>query len=373
LTARFGPSIVDVGGVGFVTTSVQHRRVLDPVVSEFDRTTGAAPTIVQLPGLSGVEVGRAWSRASRLNRVLEKWALLQGVSLPAQVRDVIFQSAVLLGRASRAATLDSYPQALVVGTQHNSAERAVLHAAIVSGRATVYVPHAPVADNPMYEDLPTHWAILRGPAEVDWYRDLGAGRSMLVGGDPSIASKVPDSIPRSRQVVYAAGADPSTVRQDVQLICSAGLQNVTYCPHPRYETAIDGDAAFPTSWLRGTAGSTFDELRTRGAIALIQRGSGVGLEALRLGLPVIDLRSPGSSAHYPYLRSPLIEVARNGEDLAVILSEVQGGRDRDRERRDYATTWSAFGGVEAASVIAEQIGVLSRGEIPHKLVLDGWA
>ena len=373
LTSRAGPSVVGVDGVGFVTTSVQHRRVLDPVVSEFARTAGADPRIVQLPGLSVIEVARAWSRASRLNRVLEKWALSQGVSLPAQVRDVIFQSAVLLGRANRAATLDSYPQVLVVGTQHNSAERAVLQAAIMSGRATVYVPHAPVADNPMYEDLPTHWAIVRGPGrgglvsrsrcrtgDAGWRRSFhrveGAGQHSAVGAGCLCSGRRPDHSATRRAAHLFGGAaerhllSSSEVRggdrrgRGISHLVAPwhGRKHVrrtqnrwSDCPHPKRKWRRIGGIASRTA--------------------------------------VIDLRSPGSSAHYPYLRSPLIEVAHNGEELAAILSEVEGGRHRDRERRDYAMTWSAFGGAEAASVIAEQIGVLRRSEIPQTLVLDGWA
>lgn len=206
--------------------------------------TGNSPRPLRLPRLSAIEVRRSWSRGARLHRVLQEWASKQNVVLPGQVQDVLIQSAVLLGRAHRWATVRPHLRMLVVGTQHNSAERAVLQATTLSGRATVYLPHAPVADNPMYGDLPTHWAILRGQAEVAWYRGLGAAASMSVGGDPSIASGVPADLLSSGQFVYAA-SDPDTVRQDVQIIRSAGLRNVTFCPHPRDDATKWDDEDFP--------------------------------------------------------------------------------------------------------------------------------
>ncbi len=367
-----GPMLVRVGEFAFLATSVQHERVLGPVIRQMEERTGATRADVHPPALGPRSLTAALRRARQLQRTIDGWASTTGILVPDHVQSLISRSSIYQARAEQLVRRGEVPRVLVVATQHNTTERTFL-SALSEHCVTVYIPHAPVAANVLYEDLPVHHAILRGQAELDWYVALGASDEMSVGGDPSIESHGSAASPRSDTVVYAASPHPPEVlAADVALILAAGITDVEVCPHPRMRSEQQLLACFPKGWAVNIDTSTWDRLRLGGAAAVIQRDSGVGLEVLRLGIPLIDVRNPGSKANYPYLDSPNVDVVSTSDELRRAISSVCGG-DRAREQQlTYAASWAAHTGMEAADRIASQMIAVANTPIDRKPVLDGW-
>jgi hypothetical protein len=238
------------------------------------------------------------------------------------------------------------------------------------------MPHAPVANNPWYHDLPMHWALLRGSAEKTVYENLGSdpNRVRLIG-DPSFeAATSKSTIPVSEhRVLYAVSAeDENSLSGDVCLVTDAGCREVVVSMHPRLRGRADLQRLFPKNWAINELPSTYQLMISRPPVAVIQHGSGLGLEALSLGLPVIDICNPGRSPNYHYLNSPLIPSVSTSDQLRNVIAEVDLRPEAKRERRMYANRWVGATGEEAAIMAARAISEIVDSAVPSSVLLDSW-
>lgn len=258
---------------------------------------------------------------------------------------------------------------VVVSNQHSPGPRAVLAAAHAQGKRSVYLPHAPVADSPFYADLPVTAAGLRGPLEQQHYLDLGADEAgLFVVGDPSVLP--PSPVPQDRElgIVWALSPCPKAELEAMAaLIMSAGIDVVTVAPHPSSNLRTVREA-IPDGWPLHR-GRTYDLLR-RGPCVVIQRSSGVGLEALALGLPTVELSFGGVKPLYPFIRPPFVLLAGDSEALNAAVSQARSFGPEDRERlREWARGWSSAWGeaaVQRASAILDDTETIR----PPRLLLD---
>lgn len=368
-----GPTLTRVGRAVFVSTSVQHERVLAPVIASLALTAGAGRADF-LPRLSPAGFLRAIRSAARVSRRISSSPGVAAAMGSGNFSEMACQTAVLLERSRRMFTGDDPPAALVVATQHGAAARAVIRGALEGGRThVVYVPHAPTSRNAWYHDLPVHWALLRGDAEVDAYAALGVERARLqVVGDPSLASIHEEVEPSGAQVVYAVSTDDvRKLADDIRVLTDAGCEQVDVCMHPRLRHRADLRSMFPPQWTVSELPSTFARLLATAPRAVVQHGSGVGLEALSLGLPLIDLCNPGREPDYYYLTGQPVGRASSAEQLREALVRPLAP-SASAERREYARRWVSDGGESAAAGAAMAIGRIAEHPVPARLLLDGW-
>jgi hypothetical protein len=371
---RTGPTLTAVGPYVFLSTSVQHDRVLQPIIDALVPSVGASRR-VHLPRLGPWAFIVAVRAAVRFERELDRDHTLARLTGDGAFRWAVHQTAVLQARAERLMRGRHAPDVLVVATQHGATTRAVLAAANRSIRVrTVYVPHAPLADNVFYDDLPAHWALLRGPAEVRAYAAAGvdAGRLSAVG-DPSIPAPAGVAPRDGRRVLYALSTDHvGSLTNDYAMMVAAGLTEVEVSMHPRLRDRADLLALIPAGWSLNPSSSTYQRMAEEPFAAVVQHGSGLGLEALALGLPVIELCNPGRTPNYHYTTDPEVPIVATASQLADALVRAVRSPAADEARQVYAAEWTvAFGPTAAASAAEALVAVLAAPR-PKRLLLDGW-
>jgi len=140
-------------------------------------------------------------------------------------------------------------------------------------------------------------------------------------------------------------------------------------PHPRNDVKALR-AAMPATWSVWE-GRTLELLR-RGPAAVVQRSSGVALEALQLGVPVVELSFPGDTPVYPFIREPFVHVAADAERLR---ERLRACRDTDPSRRselvEWARHWVAAAGPDAVSR-ATAVVERAKGRGPLGPIWDTW-
>lgn len=252
--------------------------------------------------------------------------------------------------------------------------RTLLHVAGRHGVPTVFLPHAPQrADVSRTGDLPWDYAGLRGPREVEYLCDHGADRGRLeVIGNPSLTSSPAPAIdpamppalapPRERSAIVAPLLD--TVRAALGDDLVVGRHPGADDPEPE---------GFSPGW-RIWAGRTYDLLRA-GPPAVIQHSSGITIEALHLGLPVIELHFPDRPPIYPFTSEPHVQFASDSRQLrdAVAAAREQA---RDPQRRQELIEWSRGWASPTGSEAAERtVGLVERAldEGPRGRILDTWS
>jgi hypothetical protein len=267
------------------------------------------------------------------------------------------------------------PAVLVAATQHDASVRAFLLAARRRSIPTAYVPHAPVANNLWYKDLPFDHAGLRGDAEVEFYADLGADRTRLtVVGNAAVRDVLPPPIDITSPPVLAVSPDPVDELAALVATVQAAIPGpVIVAPHPRSDLRLLRRLV-PITWSIWRDGPTFDLLKL-GPPCVIQHSSGVAWEALALGLPTIDLRLSDDPPNYPLIAEPYVLPANGAlelkEALKVARSTASSAADRDR-LVGWALHWCSFSGPEAAERLATFVAAASADGSRSPL-LDGWA
>jgi hypothetical protein len=320
---------------------------------------------------------RALGDARRWTEIARDWLASLGQP-PVPGMEEELTKVAILARRWEAHTADGFRgvKTLTVATQHNSSTRVLLDAARkAEGIATCYVPHAPVADNAFYRDLPCHFGLLRGAAEVQFYERLGAPISspqLRVVGTPGGAAPLDVRFPSADHLVYA----PSTygrevLEADVAVISSGCDRPVEVCPHPRMKPA-DLEGLFPVAWTVHPPGPTLPRLRERGAFALVQHGSGVGLEALAGGIEVIDLCAAGERPNYPYLAAPWVQVVSDDQAFAAAISSIEDRAAAERDRVEYARSWNHVSSVASEELAVDVLNEVAAQTLCHDVVLDGW-
>lgn len=368
-----GPELFSLDKCLFVSTSIQHRRVIDPVIATISagRPAPVASSHLAPPSLRAVYT--VVSHARHIARSLYQFLYRDGLILREEAYEAVLQASLLTLRARRTLQLHR-PRLLVIATQHGNAVRAVLSAANQLAIPSVYVPHAPVADNRFYRDLPVSVALLRGPREVDFYVSSGAARNRLdVVGDPMIQPHHPVPSHQNGTLLYAPSPHSERLlKSQVRLIEEGAPGDVEVSPHPR----MDGEALSrmcPANWTLAVRTSTYERMVSGTISAVVLANSGVGLEALYLGLPVVDLHHPGSNERYPYLLDAEVVSIRDSSGLERACAELVHSPHAATSRRLYSRSWRVKEGPEAATGIAHSLAMHATSLEWSPPILDGWA
>ena len=176
--------------------------------------------------------------------------------------------------------------------------------------------------------------------------------------------------PNSSSVVYAASA-PEVIQGDIDVIYHAIRSPIKVSLHPRMRSHAYR-RMFPSAWEIIDAPDTSTYLRRHGAKAVVQHGSGVGLEALSMGLDVIDLCHPQDRPNYPYIIEPYVQIVHDVSSLRKAMDKLSvraGGR---LERIDYAHSWCNESSIDVVRSIADLVEQSSTCDTAGGVLLDGW-
>ena len=341
-------SYADAEGVLIAWKTTNQYRALGALPSRSEQAI-RVPTAVRLGALKSTSSteAKAWIRA------LEFRMLEIGDVDPVLLRR-LFRT-VSLERSSFNWILQNHDaRCAVVAAQDSVQARSVCAAAREASIPTVYIPHAPFNFSRNYADIPTDYAALRGVSEIDSYRALGADANRLFAvGCPSLSPDSPankDSKPSQEQPIVVAPSpwNEHTLGAFFRTL-SPVLSEVPHilAPHPRSNRKVLMRQA-PGS-ARLLEGKTTAEVLQDGAKALIQHSSGVALEGMLRGVPVIELTLGRQNPHYPCIREPHAYLAGNSEELSQIIRSLDTTEDpmRVSERMAWAKTWCEHLGYEA--------------------------
>lgn len=352
----------------WVWTSVNQHRVMAPVMNAVGDV--APVPITAAPGTRLLADAR---RATRIGRRV-------GAAMASAGMDV--EEHQLRGRlldAARAAWIASHliehtrPRLVVVGTQHQEQVRGVVAAARDAAVPSFYLPHAPAARSLEYLDLPVNAAGLRGPAEVDYYAALGADpRRLSVVGDPGLEPPQPPALGGLPPVLALSPDPPGQLAAIVEVVAEAvGQAPLLVAPHPASDREQVRSLVRP-GWSLASPDVRTASLLRQGPACVIQHSSGVALEAMVLGIPVIELQFPGERPNYPAIEPELVWFASDATGVSEGLRWATrlGEAADDRERLlEHAAGWLRATGADAC-----QRATAALGEVPDTgIVLDGWA
>jgi hypothetical protein len=142
--------------------------------------------------------------------------------------------------------------------------------------------------------------------------------------------------------------------------------------HPRMRKDLQSSGIFPEEWSWSLEASTYARMSAPDVRVVIQSQSGVGLEALHLGLPVINLVAPYMPNHYYYMNCNFVRRASNSSELALALRNLEEVDNQSVERHEYGLSWIGLTGEAAAVAIGETILGTLKEELPMGLALNGW-
>jgi hypothetical protein len=349
-----GPGAL-AGDVLFVAVTENQARVQHPVA----RRVGAIAPVPRRLLRRRRRRGRLERRATRASAELLAEIRTAGLGLPIDPAEMLFMFlfAARCLASARVLLTALEPSAVVVGSMHGAPARALCRLARELGVPSVYLPHAPVIARAQLADLPVDYAGLRGPQEVAYYRGRGADPSLLESiGDPSLAPAEPPPIEDGLPPVFAPSPQGDTQEAELIELAREVLPEAMVTPHPRSNVRLLEELA-PSGW-RVWKGRTYDLLR-RGPPTVIQHGSGVALEALGLGIPVIELSYPGKPANYPFAAEPYVRMVSDRASLEEAVRE--GGQDaRNRAAREKLTGWAHEWSWPLGDEAAERGGRLIR-------------
>jgi hypothetical protein len=314
----------------------------------------------------------ARERAEELGEAL----LRADVAFPGGTANVrgLFLSAALHLAYSRRLVERGSPSVVVVASNHDAVARALARAARERDVPSVLVPHAPMLGDIRLRDAPTDYVAVRGERDASWYLANGAEPDQVaVVGNPALQPApqvVP--IPTGAPVVFAPSPYADDVIADqVALVAAANVGDVVVTPHPRQRLDFLQRIA-PDSWTFHS-GRTYERLQ-KGATAVVQSSSGVALESLLLGIPVLEIE-PAEGRLYPFLQSDLVPSVRTAEELAEQLALVRsrvGDRAYRESLAEYARSWCAAGGEEAAQNTRHLVQLAAAGGKRSRLTHDAW-
>lgn len=292
--------------------------------------------------------------------------------------EVQLQKLALTLAMYRSADLSAY-SGVIVSTQHAPTLRALIAVANEQSVPVMYVPHAPVADNCAYLDLPAAYVGLRGGGERGFYASALGIRPDLLDTVGNLASDVLEHpLPGIRAdapgVLALSPAPAPTIRRIFDAVSGTGLGGMTVAPHPR-SNLDDIRALLPNGWSLHESGRTLD-LLAGGPPFVLQFSSGVAWEAAALGIPTAEIRLDGSPVNYPFLADeevfPPIRTPGQAHEFA---ERARRGRvDRLRLRR-HAEAWCECDGDAAAERLSTLIDRVAaeRGRDRPQRLHDGWS
>ena len=365
-----GSTLTMVGDVLFAYEGANPAATLEPVIDAVARGRGSAPAVrtVRPPV---VDLARGLQARRRATQAAAK-------ELPAGLPESLTRALQAAVRATTRATaaLDALrPRLVVLASQHSTSSRSFIHAARQRAIPTAYLPHAPVADTYQYRDLPTDFAGLRGPREVDFYRALGAAGDLAVVGNPQGDVVPPARLDPAAAVIFAPRPQsPEQLRAQIAEVAAAAPE-VVVSPHPRMRGKARYDDLWPAHWAVHD-GWTADLLR-RDHPCVIQRSSGVAWEAMAHGVPVIELATDSDAPPaYLVIREPYARLCRAGAELgpAVAASRTDAGDPMARQRLTmWAAEWCSATGRDAVEQAAAWVEDCAAAPGPAGPLLDHWA
>jgi hypothetical protein len=357
-------------GCVFMARTENHRRSQAPLFERFGPVSRPAAVEVSPRG-----VRERARRAIALADELLDCARRRGLALPvdpAAVYTRLLRNARLLGYWEHLLAQER-PEVVVTSVATAPSARAMLLAARAAGIPSVFISHTAVVSVDLLNTLPVDRAGLRGVEEVRHLGALGADPDRLdVVGNPTISPQpVPRIDPRARPVFAAGLEDESRLGPLVDVIHRALGERVAVGRHPSAGQTQPGE--FPGGWSVAS-GRTYD-LLAAGPPALVQHSSGVALEALHLGIPVVELRYPGKASLYPFLRAPYVRFATDSRELACAIQaagEDAANAERRQEWIAWARGWSWPTGREAEErVVALVEQAMAEG--PRGAIWEPWA
>lgn len=352
------------------------RALLKAVMAELN--IASAPTPTPKPSRAPMRQLTRFTKAADLLISRSRAHLISHSSMEPSTIDflasILFNSALAIARSHEILTVQSV-RLLVVATQHSYHIRALCLEARRRGIATIYFPHAPVADNSQYRDLPFDHAGLRGQAEVEFYRSIGVfeRESFQVTGNPTIDTYPPVRIGTDAPILLGLSpASRTRLEQIVDLVRPVERFGVRVAPHPASDVRLLRKV-LPRSWEISERGRTMAELLS-GPRCLLVQSSGVALEALLLGLPVIEL-SLGGRPNYPFIRPPWVPIVSDSRSLADQLAEIFA-EGPDVGARGELIRWAEYWCSPLGEASIQACGralmrALSLG-LNNELLLDAW-
>lgn len=265
------------------------------------------------------------------------------------------------------------PDLVFVSTQHDSRVRAWLLAAQSLDIPSVYIPHAPVANNNFYHDLPVSHAALRGQAEVDYYRDhlnLTDPRVVAVG-DVSLESDNPLKQaydPNLPGILALSPVPKERLELIVSLVVEADLKSLVVAPHPRSDINMLRELT-PAAW-RINIGERTADLMARGAAFVIQSSSGVALESAALGIPTANLVLNDEIPNYPlHLDPQLVTPVSTGEELAAFVDRALSDGALATMTMNASVRWREATGDASRRILRDFLETRDRDT---SFIYDGW-
>ena len=155
IAPQIGPALTRVGPVLVVDTSVQTERATAPVIRELAGRHGE-PEHLRLPPLGVNSIRGALQNVRRVERNLRDAMSISGIAAPLGLRDELLKVEIVRRRFASARLHLAGVEAILVGSQQNASTRALLSVARHQQITSYYLPHAPMADNVFYHDLPTN-------------------------------------------------------------------------------------------------------------------------------------------------------------------------------------------------------------------------
>ena len=362
---RFGRFLV-------VTETTNQWRAVERLVS-----SATLPVAVPVPSAADRE---ETFTALGVSNAIERMAVALDGRVDAPVRESLenqLYKVALALRNARALDLGSFAGVLV-STQHSPIIRALLVAAREQSAPVVYVPHAPVADNGAYWDLPVSYAGLRGRGEQDYYRDqLGISPNDvdIVGNlATDVLSRPMPPIDADAPGVLAVSPHAEEITRALfSTIGSRDLGPMIVAPHPRSD--LDQlRAIMPSDWRLHEGGRTLDLLRG-GAPFLFQFSSGVAWESAAFGIPTATIRLADDPVNYPFLANETIyPPIRSSEDAQRFAHAARAHLVDRRSLRHHAEQWCARDAepaMRALFSLLDRVAAAPREDEPH-IIHDGW-
>ncbi|MEV8337709.1 hypothetical protein [Leucobacter sp. NPDC077196] len=353
-----------------VTETVNQERSLAPV---FEGGPRSLPPLSAGEGTEAVESEVVREVRSRLRRALSNEEPL----LVAALEHRLYKAA----RAHmqfRRLDLSAY-RGLVVATQHSSSVRAAILAAEEQGTPVTYIPHAPVAGNPVYLDLPASTAGLRGVGESDYYsRELGIPAASLdvIGnlGSDLLETPAPAIRPGAPGILALSPHPSETLERMFSLVSDASIGELIVAPHPATQLK-DVRPLMRPGWQLAEGWRTMD-LLTEGPAFLLHLSSGVAWESAALGIPTATIRLDQTPVNYPFLVDESVYPSIfTSSEAASFVARARGGVIDRSALLAHARRWCSFDGVEAK----ERLRVLLRrnpgesAESQTRCLHDGWS
>ncbi|MHA3684247.1 hypothetical protein ACXR2T_09165 [Leucobacter sp. HY1910] len=355
-----------------VTETVNQARAVDPLTADT-----ATPIEVQAPTESARQrvLGAKNVRGAqkRLRKALEsRLDIAVADSLENQLFKVALAYSIYQGM-----NLREYAGVLI-SSQHSPIMRALAAAAREQQVPVVYVPHAPVATNGAYLDLPVTYAGLRGEGERDFYAERLLVESNALDTVGNLASDVlaapmPDIDLTGPGVLALSPHPEATIRSIVEAVAGEEMGPMVIAPHPRSDRAVI-DALLPTGWAVYEGDRTLDLLRT-GPPFLFQFSSGVAWESAALGIPTATVRLSEDAVNYPFLEDESVYPAiRRAADATSFAQRARRGEIDRVALREHALRWCEHDGAAARNALAQLLDrVRSQGAAGRPAQIhDGW-